>query len=230
MNKISSILCGCITVLVSVNSWAAIVSVSGDMTQISSPASVAPGMLESSSTIWAFDEKQQYTLTTDLFVDELAGTSAAGTVSAGSTVNSYFLHADPLGGSTEPADVISMSGTISFDSRILGIIWSGTACDNCPSSSMFLDASDYLGASGTIYPTGGLGRGYEIDAFYAGNGTQDFVTISEDGYSLTMVSSAALPLRSDQLRVITAVPIPLSVYLFTSGLFVLFNFARKSRS
>lgn len=230
MIKISSILGGFIAVLVSANSLAAIVSVSGDMTQISSPASVEPGMLESSSTIWAFDEQQRYTLTDNLFVDELAGTSAAGVISAGTVVNSYFLHADPLGDSTEPADVVSMTGTITFDSRILGIIWSGTPCTNCPPSDMYLDASDYLGALGTSYPTYDLGRGYEIDSFYAGNGTQDFVSISEDGYSLTMVSSAALPLRSDQLRVVTAVPLPLPVYLFGSGLFVLFNLARKSRS
>jgi len=230
MNRILSIVCSTFLLVISGNSLAAVVSVAGDMTQISAPASVARGQLESSSTIWVFDEQQSYTLTSDLLVDELAGTSTSGSISSGTLVNSYFLHADPVGDSTEPADVVSMSGTVSFNKRILGVIWSGVACDHCPVSDMYLDTSDYLGALTTIYPTNDLGRGYEVDPVYAGNGTQDFVTISADGFSLSMVSSAALPLHSDQLRVITSVvPLPLPVWLFGSGLLALFGFARRRR-
>ena len=163
-------------------------------------------------------------------VDDLAGTSGIGTIAAGTTVNSYFLHADPVGTSTDSSDVMSITGTITFDAPILGLIWSGVSCNNCPVSNMYLDSSDYLGATGTSYPTGGLGRGYEIDDFYAINGTQDFVTISSDGYSLSTVSSAAQPLFSDQIRVVTAVvPLPLPVWMMASGLMVLFGVARKKR-
>ena len=232
MKRLLSILCGFTLLAVTGSSWAAIVSVSGDISLIAAPASVEPGMLESSSTIWAFNEQQSYTLASDLGVDELAGTATMGTIAAGTAVNSYFLHADPLGSSTEPADVVSLSGTIHFDRRILGLIWSGTTCPTCPSTPVYLDASDYLGSLSTLYPIGdqGLGRGYEVDAQYDNNGTRDFVTISADGFSLSMVSSAALPLRSDQLRVITSVvPLPLPILMLGSGLLVLMGVARKNR-
>ena len=69
-----------------------------------------------------------------------------------------------------------------------------------------------------------------MDDFYAGNGTQDFITISEDGYSLTTVSSAALPLRTDQLRIITAVvPVPPAFWLLGSGLVALLGPGRKRK-
>jgi len=230
MNKLLSALYALILLSISGSGWAAIVSVSGAISEISAPTSVTPGSLESSNTIWAFDEQQNYQLSSDLFVDELSGTSTAGSIAAGTTVNSYFLHADPDGTSVDPADAVNLSGTILFDKKILGIVWSGTPCAHCPSTNMYLDASDYLGATGTVYPTGDLGRGYEVEDFYVANGTQDFVTISADGYSLTMVSSAALPLYSDQLRVITSVvPLPLPVWLFGSGLVALLGFARKNR-
>lgn len=208
-------------------SVAAIVSVSGDISVISTPSSVEPGMLESSTNIFAFDERQAYTLTSDLNVDELRGTSAPGVISAGTVVNSYFLHADPVGGSEDPADVSSLTATITFDTRILGLIWTGVVGPAQPVSPMYLDASDYLGLSSTMYPTGGLGRGYEADDHYLINGTRDYVTISADGYSLTTVSSSALPLYSDQLRVLTAVPIPAAVWLFGSGFLALVGVAKR---
>ena len=209
-------------------SSAAIVSVGGDMTLIASPSSVEPGMLESSSTIWAFDESQLYTLSSDLSVDEVVGTSSAGTISAGTVVNSYFLHADPIGNSESIPDIVNLSGTITFSTKIIGLIWTGVACDHCPETSMFLDASDYLGLSSTAYPTVGLGRGYEIDEYYTARGVNDSIIISADGYSLTTVSTATYPLYSDQLRVITAVvPVPATVWLFGTGLLGLIGVARS---
>ncbi len=210
-------------------SVAAIISVGGDITIIPTPSSVEPGMLESSTNIFAFDERQAYTLTSDLNVDELTGTSAPGVISSGTVVNSYFLHSDPVGNSEDTSAVTTLTATITFDTQILGLIWTGVACPNCPVTSMFLDASDYLGLSSTAYPTGGLGRGYEADDHYLRNNTRDYVTISADGYSLTTVSSSALPLYSDQLRVLTVavVPVPATVWLFGSGLMGLLGVARR---
>lgn len=222
MGKILSTISGLFFLAVTNPVWSAVVSTGGDMSYIMAPASVEAGALESSTNFWAFNEKQSYTLTTDLLVDELLAASASGVISAGTTVNSYFIHADPMGDSTLPEDAVTLVGTITFDTPILGLIWSGVACEYCPASPMYIDASDYLGSASTIYPTGGLGRGMEMDDFYAGNGTQDFITISADGYSLTTVSSAALPLRSDQLRVITAVvPLPPAFWLLGTGLVAL---------
>lgn len=209
-------------------STAAIISVGGDMIKITAPSSVEPGMLESSTNIWAFDERQSYTLSSDLYVDELAGTSSTGVISAGTVVNSYFLHADLLGDSTDTADIINLTGTVTFNTKILGLIWTGVPCGHCPTTPMYLDTSDYLGLSSTLYPTGGLGRGFEVEEYYDLAGTRDYVTISADGYSLTTVSSAAFPLRSDQLRVITSVvPVPAAVWLFGSGLLALIGVARR---
>jgi len=233
MNKTLSILCGVCCLATTGSGLASIVSVTGGISLIEAPASVAPGELESSTNAWAFDERQSYELSSDLMVDRLSGTTSAGTINSGTVVNSYFIHADPLGSGTDPADVVNISGTVTFDTAILGLIWTGQACNNCPVSPKYLDASDYLGAVGTIYPTGSLGRGYEVEDFYAINGTQDFVIISEDGFSLTTLSSAAQPLFSDQLRVITAaspVPLPLPVMLFCSGFLALIGFARRNRS
>lgn len=216
--------------LMSSSAIAAIISIGGDITVISSPVSVEPGALESSSTIWAFEEKQAYTLGADLNVDEFTGTSASGVLSAGTVVNSYFLHSDPVGSSVEEIDIINLTGTITFNTKILGVIWTGEPCNGCPASPMNLDASDHLGLLSTTYPTGGLGRGYEVESFYDVNGTRDFVTISADGYSLTTISSAAFPLFSDQLRVITAVvPVPAAVWLFGTGLVGLLGFARRQQ-
>ena len=209
------------------NSWAAIVSTTG-MTVISAPTSVEPGQLESNTTVWAFTEQQSYTLTTDLAVDEVVSTSATGLLAAGTEIDSYFFHVDPVGDSGLAADGVEISGTVTFDTKILGLIWTGVPCpNNCPTSFMYLDASDYLGAPSTTYPTGGLGRGLEVEEQYTW--TRDFITLSSDGYSLTTLSSAAAPLYSDQLRVITAsaVPLPMSVWLLGSGLIGLVGFGRK---
>jgi len=229
MNKTLSILCGICCLATAGSSLASIVSVTGGISVIGAPVSVAPGQLESSTNAWAFDERQSFELSSDLMVDRLIGTASAGSINSGTVVNSYFIHADPVGSGTDSSDVVNISGTVTFDTAILGLIWTGQECNNCPVSPMYLDASDYLGAVGTIYPTGSLGRGYEVEDFYAINGTQDFV-ISDDGFSLTTLSSAAQPLFSDQLRVITAaspVPLPLPVWLFLSGLLALVGVGRK---
>ena len=229
MDRLKSTLITLFFFLSAGNSWAAIVSVSGDMTLIPSPTSVQQDQLESDSTVWSFVEQQSYTLTSDLSVDEVVGTGTDGLITAGTQIDSYFIHADPVGNSGLIEDAVTLNATITFDQKIIGLIWSGVACPSCPSSLMYLDASDYLGNSGTAYPTDGLGRGFEVEDHYAARGTQDFITISADGYSLTTISSAALPLYSDQLRVITAsaVPLPMSVWLLGSGLIGLVGLGRK---
>ncbi len=196
------------------------VSVSGDFALIAPPASVMPGALESSTTGWAFAEQQNVRLASDLMVDALLPGGAAGAITAGTTINSFFLHFDPLGDSNAAADVETVTGSLTFSTPIIGVIWGGLPCAQCPPSSLFLDSSDYLGDPGVLYPTGGLGRGLETEEFYARNGTQDFLTFSPD-FMTVSVSMSALPRHSDQLRIITRLPEPGTLWLMSLGLICL---------
>jgi len=183
-------------------------SVSGDVAAISAPPSVIPGNLESSTSAWFFFERQETMLVSDLWVDDLLGSGVEGVIEGGTLVNSYLLHFDAPGDSNDNADVAGVTGGIQFDLPILGVIWSGIACGHCPSSPEYLDPSDILlGNSVTAYPTGGVGRGFEIDDFYQQNGTQDSYVISPDRMAID-VSVVALPKNADQIRIITAASLP----------------------
>lgn len=204
------------------------ISVSGDFTLIAPPTSVLPGALESSTTAWAFAEQQNVTLASDLMVDQLMSGGSAGTIASGTTINSFFLHFDPVGDQNRPQDVVTVSGSLTFESAIIAVIWGGVACANCPASTMYLDTSDYLGDPGVAYPTGGLGRGLETEDYYSANGTQDFV-ISAD-YRTISVSLSAFPLRSDQLRIITRpLPEPGTLWLISIGLAFLLRVSHRAR-
>ena len=211
-------------------STAAVVSLSGSVAHATAPASVGFDAYESDSFISVFDEQQGVTLTSDLSVDYLSSNGAAGVIGMGAEVNSYFVHFDPLGTSGSGVDRVMLSGSVTFDERIIGIIWSGAPCIDfpCPATSEYLDSSDsVLGSFGTFYPTGEIGRGLELDSdpYYAGKG--DIFTVSNGGYSLDL-QLATLPAFSDQLRVVTAVvPVPPALLLFVSGLFGLGLYRKK---
>jgi len=89
---------------------------------------------------------------------------SGGSVDAGTRVNCYFLHYDPVG--SGPGQV---SGRMNFNGDILGII--------CLDAE--LNASDpILGNPDTIYPTGKASRGFEPGA--------EIVTISPDRRTMTI--------------------------------------------
>lgn len=221
-------------------SWAssAVVSATGNIAQITAPTSIAGNDFESASTISLFNERQGVSLTQDLSVDELASPGAEGVISSGTSINSYFLHYNPIGEGKTVMDVVAtLTGTLTFDTQILALIWTGEACEWCPVTAKNLDSSDYLGAVGTQYSSNELGRGYEIGDHYSANGLQDIVTISPDGFSLSMVSNSTIPFYSDQLRIITAVspgqvtevPVPAAAWLFISALMSLSAIRRRAR-
>lgn len=188
---------------------ATIISTSGDIASIAAPSEVGQGLMESNSFGWTFDEQQNFTLSVDLIVDSFSSTGSGGLIAAGTAINSHFLHIDPVGDENEDGTAISYSGMITFDQVILGLVWTGDVCpEKCPLSDNNLASSDYLGAVGTIYRDD-IGRGMEVEEYYAVNGSQDFFSISADGKSLSLDLISALPLRSDQVRIITASPVPL---------------------
>lgn len=188
-------------------SHAATVSTTGAFTIVSPPPSdVTLNAFESNTEIFIFNEVQDFVLTSDLAVD-FGGTG--GVISAGTAINSHFVHKDTLSGT------VTLSGTATFDGVILGIIAS-------PSN---LNVSDpILGISGTIYPTG-LDRRGTMTAGELG----DSIAFLDDTLTLTSATSS----RPDQLRVITAVsavPLPATVWLFSSGLLGLIGVSRRKKA
>jgi hypothetical protein len=218
-----------LSALVGTSANAAIVSVSGNVSQVAAPSSVQANVLESSVEALVFDEQQAVSLGSSLAVDYVTATSTIGQIAAGGVVNSYFVHFDPVGtGSYNTgASQESVAGSVTFTNRILGVIWSGVDAPLAPQTPDYLDSSDsILGNAGTFYPTGEQGRGLEMDDYYLSTGTPDVFSISPDGKTLSF-SLNAFPIRTDQIRVVTAVPVAPAFWLMGSGLIAVARFARK---
>jgi hypothetical protein len=162
---------------------AAITGTSGSVVQIAPPPSVVDNALQSDTDIKAFDEKQCVTLASDLQLDVTPG-GGGGSVPAGTTVSSQFLHFDPSGSS-----FVTRTGSITTDAAIIGAI----------TTSGNLDASDSLGAPATAYPTGDATRDLE---------PAQGDTVSISGNQLTATTTVNEQFHFDQIRVITHCPPP----------------------
>ena len=168
--------------------WAAITGTTGHVEQVAPPANVAANVLESDTRIRAFDERQCVTLTSDLAVDIVPG-GGSGTIPAGTSVSSQFLHFDPTN-----ASIVTLSGSITTDQAVLGVI----------TSQANLDASDsVLGAPGTTYPTGDPARDLEGPGPFPSDG---------DSAAISGTNEVTVTLKDrfhfDQVRVVTACPPP----------------------
>lgn len=171
---------------------AAITHTSGHAQKTAPPASVEFGALQSATKMFAFNERQCVRLTEPLRVDitqpgtvDAAGDLSPGVIPAGTLVSSQFVHVDAPGTKTR----ISLSGSVTTNTRILGIIV----------GLQTLNASDFLGAPGTDYPTGKFGRQLE---FHSG----DTVTLSANRRHVTITVNNRW--HADQVRIITACPHP----------------------
>ena len=170
-------------------STAQIVDTTGEVKEISPPASVAHSAYESDTVIRAFQEIQLIRLIDDIAVDA----SASGTynspedlipttISAGTVVTSHFLHLDPTGTTT-----VILEGSLTFDADILGVLVLNDSLDN---------TDGVLGAGSTQYPVGNS-RGLELDPNY------DWITIESDRRKIIVHLLANDQI--DQVRVITSV-------------------------
>jgi hypothetical protein len=171
---------------------AAIQSVSGQMTIVSPPPSVEFDQLESNTTQFAFAERQCVTLGSPLPVNitvpgtySTAASLTPGKIAAGTLVSSHFIHADQLEGGGQ----VVLQGTLTTDATILGVIIRTPG----------LDGSDFLGAIGTLYPTGFNGRGVEF-------GQGDTVTLDAGLQAVTLLSHNRD--HVDQVRVLTECKLP----------------------
>ena len=162
-----------------------------DIEPIRPPASVklgAQGALESSTVIREFTEQKDFVLPSAVRTNisgpgyyNSPATMTGGTIAAGTHVNCYFLHFDPVG-----SGGAQVMGRMNFNGDILGII--------CRDAE--LDGSDaVLGNPGTKYPTGTSSRGFEAN--------QEVVTVSNDRRTLT-INRFYSSTVGEQMRVIVA--------------------------
>ena len=134
------------------------------------PAGVALNELKSNSTIFAFDEQQGVTLASSVAVD--IGTN----IPVGVTVNSHYIHFDPLVTTT-------LTGTVTYNDPIIGVIVNGAK----------LNASDdALGVPTT---------NYQLPVGARGSQDGDIVTII-DPFTVSVRLTAVASGRDD-VRVIT---------------------------
>jgi len=192
-----------------------IASLGGDLVQVSPPGSVAIGATEDSDDIIIFAEKQNLTLGAAILANITApgtatsvGTLSPGSILAGTIVSSYFVHFDPVG---TPGGVVTLSGTVTFQVPILGIIMRN------PEHY----ASDGLGAPSTFYPLSPVDRKTELN----GEGFIDPITLSLDGKTLSFTLNSTTGI--DQIRIITAVPEPGATLLLGGTLLGLAGYARR---
>src|SRR5262249_36054507 len=184
------------------------------------------GVLESDTQIVAFPERQNIILNTAIAVDiTVPGTSpsattrnfSSGTIPIGTKISSYFVHFDDIG---DPATPVAASGSITFDTDILGLIV----------TAKNLDASDsYPGLPSVIYDTGDGGRDLEINPGDVGQGTNDQIILSDDRRTVTLnLRDGTAP---DEVRILTTpVPEPASISLLAiSGLGLLAYLVRNRR-
>src|SRR5579872_1394993 len=184
---------------------AAGVSSSGAVQRIAAPPSVQQGALESDSQIQLFNERRGVSLGSGVAVDVTApGTYSStasltsGTIAAGTLVDSYYLHADPVGISRNITQL--QAGGVTFPTPILGVIVLDPE----------FNASDAaLGVNGTLYPASGR-------SLTLGSPT-DTAILSADGRTLTLQLSDSS--ATADVRVITAANANISFGQTTSAAF-----------
>jgi len=176
------------------------------------------GDLKSDTELFTFQESSSLTLSQSVRVDiTSAGTYQCdssltpGTIPAGTEVDSYFLHSEPV---HQPKVYV---GSITFSTPILGVIVLDAGLDRT-------DA--LLGAPGTLYPTGNAGRGLELSP------TEDYVSLSSDLKTLSVHFTTHSDI--DEVRILTAaVPEPASLILAVPALValpLLSRFVRRSKT
>ena len=163
---------------------------SGAVALVPPPPSLLPGDFTSTTEIRFFCEQQNVVLQTPITLDA-APPGSPTTIPAGASVNSFFLHANA------PEPGATLDGSVTLGAQVLGIAFSDSS----------LDQSDFLGAAGTVYPTGVVNRGIE-------SGQGDSATIGPDGRTVTVHLGFSMP--GDEVRIITrAANGPLSVTGFS---------------
>ncbi|HKP59736.1 MAG TPA: hypothetical protein VJV78_23595 [Polyangiales bacterium] len=163
--------------------------VTGDIAVVEALDSVVPNETEDDTTMLIFQEQHDLTLGSALGYDVRLPQGAAqpsvaqGEVPAGTKVNVYFVHFDPVGRASK-----HFAASIVFSDTVLGVAF----------RMKTLDAGDEIaGRADVVYPKPGSAteRGLE----YPG---ADKLSFEADGRTLGI--DLATSTSSDQIRVITA--------------------------
>ena len=140
----------------------------GTTPDITPPSNIIGGPVENFRRV--FVESSSIVISKPLYVDHLGGltwptvlyemvtpsSATPGVIPPGSTVNVLYFYIDPV----EPFPILEPDDwTVFFESAISGV--SGPTIGLIFESTT-LDASDFLGAPNTIYPSGDPSRGIEV--------------------------------------------------------------------
>ena len=175
----------------------------GGVFTIISPPTMTGNNNQTSNNVFAWNEKQNYTLGANLLVD------IGSTIVAGTKISVHGITFDPRGSET-------VEFFAKFDRPILGII----------TSRGLLMASDYLGAPGTTYNSPGS-RGLEANDLAHTSFFGSVLTVADNGRRQRDGWTASNP--GDNIRVITAaVPEPATWAMLISG-FGMVGFAARRR-
>lgn len=169
------------------------------------PSDVSSNNWESNTYIRAFAEQQNLKLTQSLATDiSVAGTSPSGSsenlspssIASGTIIDCYMLHFDKNGSNST---VVGATGSITFDEPILGLLVTADSQNA---------ANTLLGLPGVTYSTGG---DHGADLTPDGGANRDSVTLSSELRTVTVDLNTNY--YADDLRIITAVPEPTSIFL-----------------
>jgi hypothetical protein len=211
-------------VAISATSYASIISTTGVTVLSTPPASVQLNQLQSNTDVYAFQEQNSFDLSLPLLVDvtdpglydSLSDIPLLpGHIAAGTTINSYYLTADP-------------------DLRLLTldfVLFSGRSITFSPGETVigiqFLEPSLLLGAlevgaSGTAYPPLPVGYGLELTNLLIDPANDSFsLSADRSTVSLDLITGGGLDTGGvDQIRIITSiapVPEPGTYLLMLSG-------------
>ncbi len=178
------------------------------------------GQIESNTKIRVYSEQLNYTLTTNIAVDDTSigsvGNSVSGTILTGTLVDSYLVHFDKVGSNSID---LALGGNVIADMgvEILGIIFTSTR----------LNASDTELGLASSYSTSSV-RGLE----FTNDDTYGLATIG--GFLRNLRMDLETSTNIDEIRIITTaaapVPVPAAVWLFGSALLGLTGIRRRKKS
>ena len=204
------------------NVQAGIITIGTDIEFVGSSAGLdlTEGQIESNTKIRVYSEQLNYTLTTNIAVDDTSigsvGNSVSGTILTGTLVDSYLVHFDKVGSNSID---LALGGNVIADMgvEILGIIFTSTR----------LNASDTELGLASSYSTSSV-RGLE----FTNDDTYGLATIG--GFLRNLRMDLETSTNIDEIRIITTaaapVPVPAAVWLFGSALLGLTGIRRRKKS
>ena len=196
---------------------AEIVSKDAIFEEINPPPSVLIHELESSTHIRIFKERSNHVTDVPFQINGTGPRTFEGfgdyrnqLLPVGTTFDSYFVHFDSLGTSSETLG----PGDITFSTPIIGIVGR---------DPHLIQTSVLVGAPGTLYPTIGNGQHFDF------GGNDDAFTLLPDGHSIRIQSQVGP--QQDQLRILVAsIPEPTAACQLGLGTLAALLFYRRKRN